>query len=204
MKYVSLDIETTGLSPGDDQILEFAAVVDDWVTPIGDLPKFERLIKHDRIRGNPFALHMNSEILRLISKSPIVCDRATKRFSQGCCTPDQLLPQFNYWLNELEVEPMNIHAAGHNAAGFDIPFIKWLDGYGEIIKFHHRVLDVGSLYFEPDDHELPFTQKCLSRAGIPGELQHRALPDALNAVHLIRAKYGIFPRSDYANPISST
>ena len=190
MNYISIDIETTGLDPQRDQILEFAAVVDDFETPIDNLPVFQRLIRRDRVHGNPFAISMNALILKEMANSTIgYCGIQQTR---GCVAEDQLLYQFAAWLKMLSLPEMNLKIAGHNASGFDVQFIKRLPGYGEVVQFHHRVLDVGSIYFQPEDHELPATQKCLTRAGLSGTLEHRAVPDALNAVRLIRAKYG-FP-----------
>jgi len=40
-KYVSLDIETTGLNPENCQVLEIGAVIDDGTTPIEDCPTFQ-------------------------------------------------------------------------------------------------------------------------------------------------------------------
>lgn len=192
MNYISIDIETTGLDPVQDQILEFCAIADDWQTPLGELPYFERVVKRDRIRGNPFAMHLNSELLKKISLSKIGVF-ADGHKTQGCVDEDQLLYQFRDWVVSLGMIPTQLKVAGHNAAGFDVQFIKRLSGYGESVQFHHRVLDVGSLYFKPGDHELPATQKCLTRAGIPcADLPHRAFPDAMNAVKLIRLHYG-FP-----------
>lgn len=195
MNYLSIDIETTGLTPNLDQVLEFCAVADDFTTPMGKLPYFERIVKRETVRGNPFALSMNADILQEISKSKVGHAQSGVR-NFGCCSEDQLLYQFAAWINELGAwgfNPMNLKIGGHNAAGFDVQFIKRLPGYGETVNFHHRVLDVGSLYFEPTDHELPGTQKCLTRAGF-GEnspLLHRAYPDALQAVKLIRRHYNV-------------
>ena len=49
MKYVSIDIETTGINPLVNDIIEFAAVIDDTnaKVPIENLPKFHRYIKKD-------------------------------------------------------------------------------------------------------------------------------------------------------------
>jgi DNA polymerase III alpha subunit (gram-positive type) len=193
MNYVSIDIETTGLNPFLDQVLEFAAVADDFESPIDDLPIFQRLIKRERVHGNPFAMSMNAEILKAISNS-VIGFIGTNR-TTGCVQEDQLLYQFAAWLKMLDYDPMNLKVAGHNASGFDVQFIKRLPGYGQVVQCHHRVLDVGSLYFQPADHELPATQKCLTRAGLGGTpLEHRAVPDALNAVKLIRRKYDISAR----------
>ena len=38
MNYLSIDVETTGLDPFQDQILEFCAIADDWQTPLVNCP----------------------------------------------------------------------------------------------------------------------------------------------------------------------
>lgn len=73
MKYVSLDIETTGLSPVHHDVLEVGAVLDDLSVqaPLGELPRFHcYVLPHDEkgYRGDPFALAMNHRILDRIAK----------------------------------------------------------------------------------------------------------------------------------------
>ena len=62
-KYVSIDIETTGLDPQTCQILEIGMVVEDWQTPIEDLPCLTFLVDPGIIVGEPYALQMNSQVL---------------------------------------------------------------------------------------------------------------------------------------------
>lgn len=71
MKYVSIDIETTGLDPEKNQILTIGAVIEDTSNrevPVKDLPSFHGAIYYEELIGSPFALNMNSEIIsRMVS-----------------------------------------------------------------------------------------------------------------------------------------
>ena len=52
MKYVSIDIETTGLNPKTDNVLEVAAIIDDTErpeVPIGELPTLHLLTPEDNV-----------------------------------------------------------------------------------------------------------------------------------------------------------
>ena len=53
MKYVSIDIETTGLDPKLDQVLEMAAIVEDTEEKLkySIAPKFRALFVYDRMEG---------------------------------------------------------------------------------------------------------------------------------------------------------
>lgn len=71
MKYVSIDIETTGLDPEKNQILTIGAVIEDTSNPgvaVNDLPSFHGAIHYEELIGSPFALNMNKEIIsRMVS-----------------------------------------------------------------------------------------------------------------------------------------
>ena len=62
-KYVSLDIETTGLNPENCQVLEIGAVIDDGTTPIEECPTFHCYVDHGLILGEPFAVDRKSRRL---------------------------------------------------------------------------------------------------------------------------------------------
>ena len=65
MKYISIDIETTGLDPEFNQILSIGAVIEDTLNPIPfeDLPKFHAVIKRESVYGSLFALNMNKDLI---------------------------------------------------------------------------------------------------------------------------------------------
>ena len=66
MKYISIDIETTGLDPEFNQILSIGAVIEDTLNPIPfkDLPKFHAVIKRESVYGSIFALNLNRELIQ--------------------------------------------------------------------------------------------------------------------------------------------
>ena len=65
MKYLSIDIETTGLDPLKDQLLSFGAIIEDTENPLpfDEIPKFHAAIKRNRIEGDLFAINMNKELI---------------------------------------------------------------------------------------------------------------------------------------------
>lgn len=69
MKYVSIDIETTGLNPEKCQVLQIGAVIEDTSNPLPfeELPKFNCIVEHDDYLGQPTALKMNSWIFEILS-----------------------------------------------------------------------------------------------------------------------------------------
>lgn len=146
MKYVSLDIETTGINPKTDQILMVSMVLED--TDVKPLPLVENLphltffVKHPRYEGNATALNMNAWILEEVSSPP------DKRKN-----PDiPIIPIQNVeaemvgWLLGRFGGEMHgkIPVAGKNAAGFDLQFFpdqlqRW---------FHYSVIDAGSVLID--------------------------------------------------------
>ena len=75
MKFCVIDLETTGF-PGKDgtvdelQIIEFGAVIEDTnnILPMSDLPKYNRIIRHEQFIGGAFAINMNSRIFEILAK----------------------------------------------------------------------------------------------------------------------------------------
>lgn len=65
MKYVSIDIETTGIDNETTQTLSIGLVVEDTVDvkPIEELPKLEIAIIRERIEGEIFAINMNRQLI---------------------------------------------------------------------------------------------------------------------------------------------
>lgn len=65
MRYVSVDIETTGLDRENDQILSIGAVIEDTnnILPLEDLPQIHIVIMRERIGGSLFAINMHKNLI---------------------------------------------------------------------------------------------------------------------------------------------
>ncbi len=197
MKYISIDIETSGLSPKNCDIIQFAAVIDDLANPrpIEELPKLVLYFKQPVYSGEPYALSMHSEIFKKLAKNntrseghEIFCEiKDLPYLLKGFLSRNG----FGFTVDSNATylkECYEVNVAGKNAAGFDIPFLKEKISDWDGIYFRHRVLDPAILYYEKGDEALPDTKKCMERAGISGEVAHTALEDALVVVKLIRHK----------------
>jgi len=185
--YVSIDLETTGLDPYYCQILEFGAVIDDWHSPVEELPRFHRYVKPEDenngqlyVYGQPYALALNAEILKRLvandpnSPVPVIFAR-------------DLGPQFRDWLVEHNLDPKRVNAAGKNFASFDLQFLRQCDRFAEFVTFRHRAIDPAMLFWRPDtDEGLPDTKNCLLRADLEGRVAHTAIEDCIGVIQLIR------------------
>jgi len=180
-KYVSLDIETTGLNPENCQVLEIGAVIDDGTTPIEECPTFHCYVDHGLILGEPFAVSMHQTILRRI---------ATHEEGYTYLQPWEVATRFHDFLKEhgLDSENEKVFVAGKNYASFDARFLSKITSWDKHIQVHHRILDPAALYWQPetDGVELPDTKTCMKRADIPGEVAHTAVEDARTVALLIR------------------
>jgi DNA polymerase III epsilon subunit-like protein len=184
MRYVSIDLETTGVNPESDQVLEFAAVLDDLQVqaPLDTLPRFHAYVVHDRIVGNPYALSMHPVILRRIAQAE----------APYLYAPPQALGALFYaFLVDQGLDPVKLHlnVAGKNFSSFDLQFLKRVPGFLDRCPMRQRVIDPAVLFWQPGDDRLPDTKKCYQRAGLPEDVAHDALADALGVVRLVR--YGL-------------
>ena len=196
MKYLSIDIETTGLDASNCDILQFAAVIDDLKNPkpLESLPKFEAMfIKKNGYHGHPYALSMHSEMFKkidfAIKKKLDVCPDTGVRFMEIEALPtalDVFLMQNGF---EPRYDKQYVNVAGKNIGQFDLQFLNAkIKDWGRI-KFLSRVIDPAILYFDlQKDIALPDMKTCLERAGLTEEVAHTAYEDALLVIKLIRTK----------------
>lgn len=176
--YVSIDLETTGLNPESCQILEIGLVVDDWVSPIEELPTLRLLVEHKRIVGEPFALQMNQKILHSL---------AVKDASLNYVKAENACEVMAHWLDKVGINPKKIVAAGKNFASFDLQFLKRLPYFDDNLIFHHRSYDPAMWFMDFAEDELPPAMStCMKRACIEGEVTHSAVEDAIVVVKLMR------------------
>jgi len=185
MKYVSIDIETTGLDPLSHDIVEFGAVLDDLSDPkpLKDRPRFHAYISEKEYVGQPYALSMHPDIFRRI---------ATREKGYNYISPQKLGVKFKGFLlehgYEVKYNKITINAAGKNLAGFDNLFLKNKTDWASHINVRARILDPAILYYEDGDEKLPDSKLCMERAGLKGVVAHTAIEDAIMVIKLLRAK----------------
>jgi oligoribonuclease len=197
MKYVSIDIETTGLDPETCQIIQIGAVIEDTLIPkqIDELPRFQCLVENSHISGSPFALNMNAGILAKLGELERADrdDRSEIRKKYNILPASLVAKSFRMWLASNGFEssgdsPISITAAGKNFSGFDKPFLQKLPGWGSLISIKQRVIDPAILFMNwQTDSTLPNLKQCMERAGVEGDVTHDALQDAIDVVKVIRA-----------------
>jgi DNA polymerase III alpha subunit (gram-positive type) len=206
MIYVSIDTETTGLNPENCQLLEFGAIIEDTTKklPFEELPKFKRLIFHEEIKGNPFALNMNSRILSIFAEYQSMHDK----FVAGKVTEDEmknfvaennitslenLASSFYSFLVKNGFESgkkIELNVAGKNFGMFDYGFLKLVPRMEELFRFKSRVLDPAILCVDwNEDKALPSLNDCKQRHGIEGEVTHDAVEDAWDVIQVLRKFY---------------
>ncbi|QNH62000.1 3'-5' exonuclease [Hymenobacter sediminicola] len=191
MRYISLDLETTGGRPARHQILELAAVVEDTkkLLPLPELPAFRRVVRHPEYVGTAGALALNARLLQ---------ELARKEPNPELCTPEELLPQLREFLLAHGFRPdkhncVTVTMAGKNIASFDLGFLRELPGYGTVVRAEPAMLDPAAFYLNwRKDTRLPTMQTCKARAGFEDDtVAHEALADALDVVQLLRPFYSL-------------
>lgn len=196
MRFLSIDLETTGLIPSEHQILQIGVVIGDFRTVnLDDLPAWECLIAHEEIHGHPKALAMNAALIEKIANRN---NYPNDLFFPTC---EAAYRSLFGWLEShdwpIKAGKARGTVAGKNAGGFEMPFLYAPQNDGEVwdelFQLRHRVFDPGSLFFKHTDQELPDLKTCLKRAGVEKAVEHTAVADALDVIRLLRAHYGMEP-----------
>jgi len=203
MRYLSLDIKTTGLDPEADQIIEFAAIYEDTnnILSFNEIPKFQAIVAHERYSGNAYAINMNQRIFKILS-DPDIMKKQYKdldNIKEIYTTIKFLAKDFYDWL--IKIDPIYLKDkmifAGKNFNGFDLKFLKKVPDWNYHIKSHHRSIDPAVLYIDfTSDIEPPSLDKCLIRAHLLESVTHQALYDAWDVIRVLRARYEINNYSD--------
>ena len=202
MKVLYLDLETTGLDSNLDQVIELAAVVEDFVSPIHQLPKFHTYVRHDRV--NYLEMHLKYYIDVLGRYNELQKLGRLSEFKYRYEYIGIVNSQFHDFLYDnfglTPDGPTKITVGGKNVAAFDYQFLaKWpnwkLEGSNLLFsgfKLGTRVVDPCMMYFNPlKDTVPPDTNECCKRAGVDYETDHTALNDALAILKCVRKFYNI-------------
>lgn len=178
MKYISIDLETTGLNETYCQIIEIGAVIDDTNEdiPLEELPTFHCYVTHDIYKGDPYALSLHSNIFKRIHDRPTTyCFESVGYIART----------FQSWITK-HFKKYTVTVAGKNFMSFDMQFLKRLPNFKQA-QFHHRCIDPALMFWDPKkDKALPNLQECMNRAGIEDKVSHTALEDAFSVIKLIR------------------
>ena len=189
MRYLSLDLETSGPDPQRHQVLELAAVVEDSrrPLPLAELPACRRVVRHPEYVGPAGALALNARLLR---------ELARQEPNDELCTPAELLPQLRGFLlaqgfKTNKKDCVRVTMAGKNIASYDLGFLRELPGWGTLVDAEPAMLDPAAFYLNwRKDSRLPTMHICKARARFPDtEVAHEALADALDVVRLLRPFY---------------
>jgi oligoribonuclease len=184
MKYVSIDVESTGLNIENCDILELGAVIEDTEqnVPIEELPVFHRYFIKDYYNGEPFALSMHPHIFRRI---------ADREVGYNYCTAMKVGNSFKKFLCEfggydIEQDKVVINVAGKNFGAFDLQLILAKTDIAKHVKIRGRILDPAILLYRDGDESLPSLSECKKRIGIDDFVSHNAVDDAIDVIKIFR------------------
>lgn len=202
MKYVSIDVETTGLDPAKSDVLEIGCILDELSVPLQEYPTvkdFQYLrivIYREQYKTDAYCASLHKELWDEIKKLDTTRLKEEGQFTRLCghveteyTTPEGAIDILLDWLESNGISE-RITSAGKNFGAFDLQHLKKLCLDGQTLPFKHRALDPGQLYYEKGDTELPNLSKCLERAEMKPSALHTALGDAFDVVRLIRYKLG--------------
>lgn len=161
MRLVALDLETTGLNPGLDQILQVGMQC--FESETGEVVgECEFLVRSScgRYTGDPFALAMNVELFKKLAV-------ANDDFHYLSELPYAISSHFARWRVDRP------HAVGFNVGSFDIQFLKQND----VDLFRHRSIELGSLLMSHLGSGVPITSKNWARELGQEDMPHTALAD---------------------------
>lgn len=202
MRYLSIDLETTGLDSEKNQILEFGAVLEDTnnILPLDQLPSYHAYVTHPggNITGNVFALNMNAGIIEKLK------NQKDLEGQYNFVKVEDLAESFLFWLsqNGFEIKTGDegkptqfkysetLNVAGKNFSSFDKLFLNKVPNFNKFIRIRHRVIDPSPLFVDwKNDDSMPSLDDCKKRAGIDGVVTHLAIDDAKDVIAVLRRHY---------------
>lgn len=221
MKYICIDIETTGI-PGKDgpiedlEIIEFGAVIEDTNDPRSwdDIPKFNKIIRHNQYSGGAFAINMNARIFEILANRETFRGEQKELYDKEneIIKLEDLAKEFYDFLfphfgnidgndefekalsdaNKYSQAPLTITPAGKNFDSFDRKFIDLIPKWSNYIRLRNRTIDPTTPYIDwHNDEQPPGLGKCLERAGIMKSVSHKAVEDCWDTIEVIRKEYNI-------------
>ena len=197
MKYLSLDLETTGTNPNKHKILQIGCVFEDtyYMKPIHQLPALDIIINNKNISGNVGALSMNANLIKIINEgkdSRLMTEEDAKKAFVGFLIANGFPPGTHD-------KPTKITCCGKNFSSFDLQFLKiffntqhnTFNVNEKFYTFSHKNIDIGSRMIDfNQDEEIPGTIDCAKRADIENpSYTHDAVDDAKLMIEILRTTY---------------
>jgi hypothetical protein len=193
MKYVSLDMEMTGLDSDTCDVLEFGAVIDDLedVRPIEDLPTWHCYFlppsdSDGCYKGQPYALSMHDQMFRRI---------ANRDVGYNYYSPMKFGKHFRNFLDahgfKAYRDKITINVAGKNFGSSDLQFLNKCTDLAKHVVIRHKLLDPAPLMMKIEDEVLPGLEECLERAGYAPNVSHTAVGDAIDVIKVLRYAFGL-------------
>jgi DNA polymerase III epsilon subunit-like protein len=218
MKYVSIDIETSGLNHDMNHVLSIGAIIEDTNNklPYEELPKFNAIVLQKNIQGSPRAITMNKEIISLMGEylegtdevrgvlnnnsgyqfyeeEDVIKEFYTFLWCNGFSAMDSLSTHVNGKLMPIidsRAKPITLNVAGKNFGTFDKLFLQELPWWQKLIRTRQRVLDPAILCVDwVNDTSLPSLTACKERMNVEGIVTHNALEDAWDVIEILRKFY---------------
>ena len=201
--YLSLDIETTGLSIEKSEVLEVGFIADTFSGPINKLPSYNILVAlHTIAYAEPYALVMNHSILaEIVNQDSKVVKHSVedtfKAFRNAVLWLSEVSHDYDV-KQGLKYPSKKITIAGKNVASFDLPILKnFFLRHGidpEQVKsvfdlIGNRTLDVGSMYFSKFGY-IPSLSE-INAITDRQVVSHRAVEDATDVVCAVRSIMGV-------------
>jgi len=210
MKYVAIDIETTGVDPEVHQILEVGAILEDTnnILNYEDIPKFSCIIDRTELFGNVFALDMNKRIIEILKNYSVFpkegyiapgTEHYIMKQKYNIIKEKELAFKFTQWLGphiQAEEDSMGFYTcppfnvAGKNFASFDARFLNKVPEWRAVVRYERRIIDPSTSYTNwMTDVRLPSLDECLVRAGVDKVVSHTAVEDCWDLIQVLRKKY---------------
>jgi DNA polymerase III epsilon subunit-like protein len=106
MKYISIDIETTGLDPEKNKVISVAAIIEDTENklPFDECPKFNVAVLQNELIGSARAITINKQLISDIADYQDANIETRKLIDSESeykfVTEDEIAKNFYWWLDE--------------------------------------------------------------------------------------------------------
>jgi DNA polymerase III epsilon subunit-like protein len=106
MKYISIDIETTGLDPEKNKVISVAAIIEDTENklPFDECPKFNVAVLQNELIGSARAITINKQLISDIADYQDANIETRKLIDSESeykfITEDEIAKNFYWWLDE--------------------------------------------------------------------------------------------------------